>query len=61
MNCILPKEKTSPVPALFDKQICGNIKEEHGNRIVKKSEDINRMYSVGSTAHKEKDKRWNLK
>ena len=60
MLSMLPKEKASPVPALFDKQICGNIEKEHGYRIVEKSKDINRMYSVGCTAHKEESKRWNL-
>ena len=61
VNFMLPKEKASPVPALLDKQICSDIEEKHGYRIVKKSEDINRMYSVRSTAHKKEGKRRNLK
>lgn len=57
----VPKEKASPVPALFDEQIRGDVEEKHGYRIVKKSENINGMYSIGSTTHKEEGKRWNLK
>ena len=49
-----PVDKTSNGPSISEKTADSQVHEEHGHRIIEKSQNVDRVNPVRSTAHEHK-------